>query len=115
MPKRLLIVGAGDIAQRALPRLVDAFQVQALVRTADRAGELSGFGIDTRVGDLDRQESLDVLEGADCLLHCAPPPSSPASGTRDERMRHLLAALDQASRKARGMVPRRVVYVSTSG
>ena len=120
MPKRLrlLIIGAGDIAERALPQLVAAFEVLALVRTPERAAQLSGFGISTLSGDLDRPESLGVLEMAqlpDCILHCAPPPATPPSATRDDRMRNLLAALDNATRKARGMVTRRVVYVSTSG
>lgn len=118
MPKRLLIVGAGDIAERALPQLTTAFEVLALVRTEERAEQLSGFGIGTLTGDLDLPESLGVLESAplpECILHCAPPPATPASATRDDRMRNLLAALDHATRKARGMVTRRVVYVSTSG
>lgn len=113
---RLLIVGPGDIAGRALPQLAAAFDVLALARTPERAAQLAGLGIPTRVGDLDQPESLGaVMAAADCLLHCAPPPSTPAVATHDERTRNLLAALDQASRKTRGMVPRRLVYVSTSG
>jgi nucleoside-diphosphate-sugar epimerase len=57
--------------------------------------------------DLDRPETLGGLAGCHALLHCAPPP---ASGPRDSRTTHLLAALDQ-----RGILPARLVYVSTSG
>jgi len=116
MPKRLLIVGPGDIAERALPQLLAGYEVLALTRTPERAAQLAGTGISTRVGDLDQPESMGaVLEGADCMLHCAPPPSSEAAARRDDRMHTLLAALDHALQKTRGMVPRRVVYVSTSG
>ena len=90
--KRLLIAGFGDIARRALPRLERGFEVLPLARRY-------GF-------DLDRPESL-MLEGADALLHCAPPPPS---GELDTRTANLLAALEK-----RRILPARVVYVSTSG
>jgi len=90
-----------------------------MARTAERAAELARLGVQTRVADLDRPESLDFLSDAvpaDFLLHCAPPA---LSGTRDERTRLLLSALDtyvsKNPRKSSGMLPRRVVYVSTSG
>ena len=119
MVKRLFIVGPGDVAARALPQLVAGFEVLAMARTAERAAELARLGVQTRVADLDRPESLDFLSDAvpaDFLLHCAPPA---LSGTRDERTRLLLSALDAYAsknlRKSSGMLPRRVVYVSTSG
>jgi len=90
--KRLLIAGFGDIARRALPALGRDFEVQAL-------GRRSGF-------DLDRPESL-TFEGADAVLHCAPPS---ADGDSDLRTANLLAALEKAR-----ILPSRVVYVSTSG
>jgi len=117
--KRLFIVGPGDVAARALPQLVADFEVLAMARTAERAAELARLGVQTRVADLDRPESLDFLSDsvpAEFLLHCAPPA---LSGTRDERTRLLLSALDAYAsknlRKSSGMLPRRVVYVSTSG
>ena len=90
--KRLLIAGFGDVAQRAVARLERRF---ALTRLARRYGF-----------DLDRPETL-ALEGADALLHCAPPP---AGGAVDTRTANLLAALEKAR-----IPPARVVYVSTSG
>ena len=93
--KKLLIAGYGDIARRAAPRLEARFAVQPLSRH-------HGF-------DLDRPETLsaDALQGADAVLHCAPPP---ATGASDTRTAHLLAAL------AKGRIlPARMVYVSTSG
>jgi len=119
LAKRLFIVGPGDVAARALPQLVAGFEVLAMTRTAERAAELARLGVQTRVADLDRPESLSFLSDAvpaEFLLHCAPPA---LSGTRDERTRLLLSALDAYApknlRKSSGMLPRRVVYVSTSG
>lgn len=91
--KKLLIAGYGDIARRAAPRLETAFAVQPLSRR---------HGL-----DLDRPETLSGLLPADALLHCAPPPGT---GPADTRTAHLLAALAKG-----GILPARVVYVSTSG
>ncbi len=123
MAKHLFIVGPGDVAARALPQLVAGFEVMAMARTHERAAELARLGVQTRVGDLDRPESLSFLSDvltdsvpAEFLLHCAPPA---LSGTRDERTRLLLSVLDSAVPKdlpkTSGILPRRVVYVSTSG
>ena len=89
---RLVIAGFGDIARRALPRLAARFEVLSISRR-------TGF-------DLDRPETL-AIEGADALLHLAPPP---AGGELDPRTANLLAALEK-----RRILPARVVYVSTSG
>jgi nucleoside-diphosphate-sugar epimerase len=104
--ERLLIVGAGDVARRALPALLARYAVAALVRGSPAA--LADRGVHTVAGDLDRPGSLEPLTlAADVLLHAAPPTGS---GTRDERTRTLVAALAGAR-----MLPRRVVYISTSG
>jgi nucleoside-diphosphate-sugar epimerase len=84
--KRLLIVGFGDIARRALPLLASRFDVARLSRR---------YGV-----DLDR--ALEPQPGQ-AVLHCAPPP---AAGDSDPRTANLLAALDR---------PERIVYISTSG
>ena len=90
--EQLLITGYGDIARRALGRLERRFQIARLSRAC-------GF-------DLDRAETL-IFDGADALLHCAPPP---AHGETDTRTAHLLAALEKGR-----ILPARIVYVSTSG
>jgi len=101
--ERLLIIGPGDIARRALPGLASRYAVTALVR-----GDAAGLGIAAVAGDLDRPASLAPLAGAaDLVLHAAPPAGT---GVRDERTRNLIAALSGAA-----MLPRRVVYLSTSG
>jgi nucleoside-diphosphate-sugar epimerase len=90
--KRLLIAGFGDIARRALVQLERRFEVTRLSRS-------DGF-------DLDRPASL-AIDGADAVLHCAPPPKQ---GEADTRTANLLAALEKGR-----ILPARVVYVSTSG
>lgn len=90
--ERLLIAGFGDIARRARPELERRFRVTPLSRRY-------GF-------DLDRPETLS-LPAADALLHCAPPPGE---GVTDSRTANLLAALEKAR-----ILPKRMVYVSTSG
>ncbi|NSL54058.1 NAD-dependent epimerase/dehydratase family protein [Uliginosibacterium aquaticum] len=105
---RLLIIGSGDVALRAMPWLRQRFRVYALVRRAEAAAQWRLVGAVPVSGDLDDAASLRRLGGlADVLLHCAPPPEG---GQDDPRMRRLLAALQQ-----RGQGPRCIVYVSTSG
>jgi nucleoside-diphosphate-sugar epimerase len=106
----LLIVGCGDIARRALPLLGKRFRVCALVRSPDP--ELGASGVEQIAGDLDVPESLRPLAGrAQRVAHLAPPGRA---GSRDARTRHLLAALSAAA-KSGVMLPRRFVYLSTSG
>lgn len=90
--QRLLVVGYGDIARRAAPLLAPRFAITALSRH-------TGF-------DLDQRGTL-AFRAADALLHCAPPQPD---GERDARTANLLAALDEQR-----VVPKRVVYISTSG
>ena len=91
--KRLLIAGYGDIARRAMPPLGSRFEIRVLSRS-------SGM-------DLGRPDSLNSLEPADAVLHCAPPPQT---GEIDTRTANLLAALE-----SRRILPTRFVYISTSG
>ena len=106
--KRILIVGSGDVARRALPWLVRRFRVFALVRQPEAAIELRALGAVPVVGDLDDRRSLRRLAGiADAVLHFAPPPQA---GDGDPRMARLLAAL-----AGRSSLPQGVVYISTTG
>jgi nucleoside-diphosphate-sugar epimerase len=106
--KRILIVGSGDVAGRALPWLRRRFRVFALVRAAEGAAALRAAGALPLAGDLDDRRSLRRLAGlADAVLHFAPPPRE---GGSDLRTRHLLAALGRGRSLAR-----RLVYVSTTG
>ncbi len=112
--KRLLVVGCGNVARRALPQWLERYDVAALVRTPDPA--LAARGVRLFPGDLDQPETLGPLAGAaELIVHAAPPPET---GPQDVRTRNLLAALDQSqnlSQKGGAMLPQRVVYISTSG
>ena len=104
--KRLLIVGCGDIALRALPQLVRNYQVFGLVRAAGQAERIAALGAIPLTGDLDDPATLQALAGgAELVLHLAPPGES---GERDERSANLIVALSARP-------PERLVYISTSG
>ena len=96
--KRLLVIGYGDIAHRTAALLPKVRPDTLEVRVVSRS----------RGHDLDRSETLASIGGwADAVLYCAPPP---ASGTTDPRVASVLAVLE-----AGGILPRRLVYISTSG
>jgi len=106
--KRVLIVGAGDVARRATPWLVRRFRVYVLLRNRAAAPAWRSLGAVPVIADLDDRHSLKRLAGlAQAVLHFAPPP---ATGEADPRTARLLAALAR-----RGSVPRRLVYISTTG
>jgi nucleoside-diphosphate-sugar epimerase len=110
--QKILIVGSGDVARRILthlaPRLNVSVRVHALLRDPARHATWCQAGAIPVPGDLDDRRSLNRLAGlADIILHLAPPP---ASGLTDTRTRHLLAALGKAK-----SLPRRLIYVSTTG
>jgi nucleoside-diphosphate-sugar epimerase len=105
--KRLLIIGCGDTARRAIPLLGRHYRLYALIRKDAQRAWLSAHGVTPILGDLDDRKSLARLAGlADIVLHFGPPPTT---GTQDVHTRHLLATL------SRGSLPQRLVYISTSG
>jgi nucleoside-diphosphate-sugar epimerase len=115
---RVLIVGFGDVARRLVPHLLPQYRVYGLVRNAGQTASLRDSGVTPIPGDLDLPASLARLRGvADIVIHLAPPP---ASGSTDTRTRNLLAALAgrglrTARQRNRGMLPHRLVYISTTG
>jgi nucleoside-diphosphate-sugar epimerase len=105
--KRLLIIGCGDVAMRAIPLLTRRYRVFALVRNPAYREKLRALGVLPIIGDLDDRASLARIAGlADAVLHFAPPANS---GTGDARTRNLLSAL------SRGALPTQLVYIGTSG
>lgn len=105
---RILIVGAGDVAGRAIPWLARRFKVHALTRRPEAYARLRQLGANPVPGDLDDRASLERIAGiADFVLHCAPPLQA---GTTDTRTAHLLAALVAAR-----SLPQHIVYISTTG
>lgn len=106
--RRLLIIGCGDVALRAVPHLRERYRIYALTHSRARAPFLRARGVVPIAGDLDDPASLDGLAGiAHDVLHCAPPPDR---GARDTRTARLIAAL--AKRRS---LPQQVIYISTSG
>src|SRR5258708_7587628 len=107
--ENLLIIGCGDVARRALPAWGVRQRVAAVVRSPNPA--LDAADVEQMVGDLDDAASLVALCGrARGIVHLAPPAGT---GALDTRTRSLLAALAPRGRGA--MLPRRFVYLSTSG
>jgi nucleoside-diphosphate-sugar epimerase len=105
--ERLLIIGCGDIARRTIPLLKDRYALFALVRNVAQHEALRALGVVPLVGDLDQRRQLSRIAGlANTVIHLAPPANA---GNVDLRTRHLLAALSQ------GTLPRRFIYISTSG
>ena len=128
--KNILIAGFGDIGRRVALKLRDCrpCRVVALVRESNMLARdpkvARSIGVHLLKGDLGSLRSLHKLAGrADTILHFAPPPGK---GQHDSHTEHLLSALDGKSRNARHsprlnrrsrpvMLPRRIVYISTTG
>ncbi len=111
--ERVLIVGCGDVGQRAARELGSGRRVRLLALTSDagRCAELRAQGITPLLGNLDAPASLQRLAGLGTrVLHLAPPPSGEGQDWRlDSRTRALVHALWR-----RG-APASLVYGSTSG
>ena len=106
--RRLLIIGCGDVALRAVPLLRDRYRIYALTHDRERMPVLRAHGVLPIAGNLDDPASLHGLAGiAHDVLHCAPPPDH---GTRDTRTAHLIAALAKGK-----SLPQQLAYISTSG
>lgn len=106
--QKILIVGSGDVARRILSRLARRYRVYALLRDAGGVPAWRAAGALPVLADLDDRASLRRVAGlADCVLHLAPPPGQ---GRRDQRTRNLLAALGKGQ-----SLPRRLIYISTTG
>ncbi len=108
----MLIIGCGDVALRAIPQLKQRYRVFALSRNPANFARLRAMGVVPLQGDLDDRGSLARIAGlADAVLHLAPPPNA---GVSDTRTRNLLGALSHAQGRIRRL-PKRLVYISTSG
>jgi nucleoside-diphosphate-sugar epimerase len=111
--ERVLIIGCGDVGQRAARVLGSGRRnaVLALTSSPDRCALLRAQGITPLLGNLDDPHSLRRLAGlATRVLHLAPPPSGDtADSQQDPRTRSLVRVLAQRSRT------QTLVYGSTSG
>jgi nucleoside-diphosphate-sugar epimerase len=105
---RVLLIGCGDVALRTADLLRRNVRLYGLIRRRDEVARLRAHGIVPIFGDLDRRASLERLRAAPfAVAHFAPPPSE---GRDDPRTQRLVAALTRAR-----SIPRRFVYISTSG
>ena len=105
---RVLLIGCGDIALRTADLLRSRARLYGLTRRPDDVPRLRAHGIVPIIGDLDQLSTLSRLRAAPfAVLHFAPPPSE---GRDDPRTQKLVAALARAR-----SIPRRFVYISTSG
>lgn len=108
IPFTPLIVGCGDVGTRLARALIVAGRRPVgLVRTQAAADTLGRTGIAPVVADLDRSLDEPPAAAADGTVFYLVPPPSDASDD-DPRLRCFLAACAEA-------VPRRLIYLSTSG
>lgn len=111
--ERVLIVGYGDVGQRAARMLGRRVKVLALSRNPERVAQLRAQCVLPLWGDLDDMSSLRRLAGiATRVLHLAPPPAlseAEEGWWLDARTTALMQALRLRS------LPRSLVYASTSG
>lgn len=107
----LLIVGMGDIGTRLASSQPNQ-RILGLARSSESAVRVRKASALPIMADLDKPGSLNRIAGlAPWVAHLAPPPGDTEG---DSRTRHLIAALGKAAAK-RGSLPRRMVYISTSG
>lgn len=103
----VLIVGCGYVGQRLARQLrSEGAAVTGLVRTAESVAALQSQGITPLQVDLDSAAILPDLPARHADLYYFAPP--PPDGDGDPRLQRLLAGLTEA-------LPRRIVYISTSG
>ena len=109
--ERVLIVGCGDVGQRAAKQLVGRTKVMALTSSQDKLADFRAQGITPVLGNLDFPKTLQRLSGwATRVLHLAPPPSDRVGEwSTDPRTLNLARALKKR------ILPRSLVYGSTSG
>lgn len=109
--ERVLIVGCGDVGQRAAKQLVGRTKVMALTSSQDKLADFRVQGITPVLGNLDYPETLQRLSGwATRVLHLAPPPTDRVGEwSTDPRTLNLARALKKR------ILPRSLVYGSTSG
>jgi len=105
--RKVWIVGSGYIGQRvAAAELALGGRVHGLARSDASITALTELGAMAHRADLDDPTTLAALDLHDaCVYYFAPPP---ARGTRDSRIQNFLEAVV-------GRLPRRIVYISTTG
>ncbi|MEO4009711.1 hypothetical protein [Chromobacterium piscinae] len=62
--RTLLVIGAGDVARRALPLLRRNWRILTLCRTEQAAARWRALGALPLIGDLDHGPSLETMDPA---------------------------------------------------
>lgn len=109
MSTPLLIAGYGDIGRRvAALALAEGRSVSALVRSGEKAAELTAAGILPILGDLDDTATpvCGLHPTGTTILYTVPPPGG---GEYDSRLRVFLGSIEAGSE------PAQLVYLSTTG
>ncbi len=91
--EKLLIVGLGDVAQRALPELLSHYEVTVLSRSAylgDWAASLRHVAANLDEWTLSAQQQSALAQPFDAVLYTVPPLLRADSGTVDVRLCALL-------------------------
>ncbi len=105
----MLVVGCGYVGRRVARLLqADGHAVEAVVRASASVARLKALGVRARLADLDSIEDggLPALPAAASSVFYFVPP--PGEGREDSRLRAWLHACGTG-------IPRRVVYISTTG
>jgi nucleoside-diphosphate-sugar epimerase len=104
----VLIIGYGDIGRRVGDLCRQrGWTVHALTRQTVTARQISASGPIFHGGDLDHPATLPILPTAGGLIFYFAPP--PAHGAGDPRLSAFLSAIPRTA------LPRKIVYISTSG
>jgi nucleoside-diphosphate-sugar epimerase len=112
---RLLLVGCGDVAARLAGQIGSRYRLRALLRHEPDSSAWQDWrtlGATPVAADLDQPATLQRIRGvATHIIYLAPPAdSNPAKTPADARLNHFLAALNGGA-----SLPRRLVYIGTSG
>jgi len=106
--REVFIVGCGDIGHRvAALEKGEGLRVCAMARSETAAKRLGDSDIEPVRGDLDRPDSLVLMPVHGALIYYFAPP--PPRGVADLRIDAFLSAMRP------GMLPARVVLISTTG
>lgn len=102
--KKILIIGLGDIGKRLARRWQ---QSQAHVTSLSRSPQSTATNSQHIVADLDQGLASLSLDSAGAIIYYLAPPAN--TGEQDLRLNNFLAAIDP------GALPKRFIYISTSG
>ncbi len=112
---RLLLVGCGDVAARLAGQIGARYRLRALLRHEPDSSTWQAWrtlGATPVAADLDQPATLQRVRGvATHIIYLAPPADNdPAKAPADARLNRFLAALNGGA-----SLPRRLVYIGTSG